>query len=115
MKVISSFNSKNYQETMKLIETRVDLVEFKQESNEEEAIKKFDIINNNVVALQQWTGKYDPSSYPRFYVMGDGSRFTGGINGYTPIIFHYMEYNLGDGFDVEAGTFYAPKGKTSMR
>ena len=49
------------------------------------------------------------------YVMGDGSRFTGGINGYTPIIFHYMEYNLGDGFDVEAGTFYAPKGKTSMR
>ena len=68
-------------ESINAIENRVDSIASKQESNQEEAIKQFADINNNVIALQQWTGKYDPSSYPRFYVMGDGSRFTGGTDG----------------------------------
>ena len=72
---------KTHLDSIDAIENRVDSIASKQESNQEEAIKHFADINDNVIALQSWTGKYDPSSYPRFYVMGDGSRFTGGIDG----------------------------------
>ena len=78
--------------------------------NEEQITEIFDDIHENMKDLQQWTDKYDPSTYPRFYVMGDGSEFTGG-NITTPLIYNKVDYNIDNNFMNETGVFQAPKSK----
>ena len=77
--------------------------------NDEEITEIFNDIHENIKDLQQWTDKYDPSIYPRFYAMGDGSEFSGGSIG-TPLIYNRVDYNLGDGFIKETGVFRVPRG-----
>ena len=77
--------------------------------NEEEITEKFDEIHVNIKDLQQWTDKYDPSTYSRFYAMGDNSQFTGDTIT-TPLIYNRIDYNIGENFMNETGIFQAPQG-----
>ena len=81
--------------------------------NEEEITEMFDDIHDNIKDLQQRTDKYDPSTYTRFYAMGDNSEFSGGAFP-TPLIYKRIEYNLGNSFMKETGVFNAPQGKTKV-
>ena len=73
----------------------------------------FDDIHENIKDLQQWTDKYDPSTYPRFYAMGDNSEFSGGAFP-TPLIYNRIGYNLGNNYMKETGVFNAPQGKVKV-
>ena len=81
--------------------------------NEEEITEMFDDIHENIKDLQQWTDKYDPSTYPRFYAMGDNSEFSGGAFP-TPLIYNRIGYNLGNNYMKETGVFNAPQGKVKV-
>lgn len=81
--------------------------------NEEEIIEMFDDIHDNIKDLQQWIDKYDPSTYLRFYAMGDNSEFSGGVFP-TPLIYNRIDYNLGNNFMKETGVFHAPQGKPKV-
>ena len=81
--------------------------------NEEEIIEMFDDIHDNIKDLQQWIDKYDPSTYLRFYAMGDNSEFSGGAFP-TPLIYNRIDYNLGNNFMKETGVFHAPQGKPKV-
>ena len=78
--------------------------------NEEEITEKFEDLNENIKILQQWTDKYDPVAYPRFYAMGDGSEFTGVGDLTTPIVYNTVDYNIGNNFVNQTGVFNAPQG-----
>ena len=78
--------------------------------NEEKITEFFDDIHENINHLHQWTDKYDPAGYPRFYAMGDNVAIVGG-SGYTPLLYNKLDYNLGDGFMKETGVFRTPQGK----
>jgi len=77
--------------------------------NDEEITEIFNEIHDNIKNLQKWTVKYDPSIYPRFYAMGDGSEFTGVESITTAIIYKTIDYNIGNNFINETGVFNAPQ------